>query len=490
MGQAGLVRLLGALAAGAQLLTLAVPVSSARGAERPHVYVICVDGLDAAWLPHMAQVTALRASGSCPITYPEARAVMPARTNPNHVSLLTAVYPAAHGITGNHFLDRTSGDIASGLDAGAAIEVETLFTVVESDAPELRTVAVVGKTKLGHLLGAVPGRQLAPDAMWMPPGGVLGLFSVNDETVMNAAVGGLDPEPDLFVVSLPGLDGTSHLSGMHSDAAREAVAVVDRQIGRLARELQRRGRWERSIMVILGDHGFTDVRPLPGRRVPYVSFSQVLKDAGMTGLRAVSDGGVAHVYVEDLERVDALDAADIERLRAARALALRTPGVAEALYRLPVPGDGDAAVLTVAHPSWRMDHPSMGELILVGRPSVMFSDPPSRLAMRMLGTHGGPGELEVPLIFCGGSPHLRRDGVPLNGRPSVVDAAATVFSWLGMRQARRLDGRAVATEHRGRPLAAVMAPAGDGPATPAERNVETRSEPEARGPERGPATRG
>lgn len=466
MSRARRVRLLGAVAAVLPLLSVCAPVASARVDERPHVYIILVDGLDAAWLPRMAQLTALRASGACPIVYPEAWAVMPARTNPNHASLLTAVYPAAHGITGNAFWDRVPGGVSYRLRAAAAIEVETLFTVIESEASELRTVAVLGKSKLAHLFTLAPGRQLPPDAMWAPAGGLLGPFRVDDATVMQTVIGGLDPEPDLLFASLPGLDGASHLAGVHSAEAREALATADAQIDRLVRELKRRERWERSIVVILSDHGFTDVRPAPGRQAPYLSFSLELEAAGLTGLRAVGDGGVAHVYVEGLERLDALEGTAAERLRAARELALRTPGIAEALYRLPVAGEGEGAMLSVAHPSWRMDHPRMGDLLLVARPSVMFSDPPNPLEMTMLGNHGGPGELEIPLVFCGGSPHLRRDETPLTGRPTVADAGATVFEWLGMRQPRRLDGRPMIPEHRGRPLTAVMAPKRDAPASP------------------------
>lgn len=427
--------------------------AAAQERERPHVYLIVVDGLDAEWLPRMARVAALRGSGACPVTYPEAVAVMPARTNPNHASLLTGAYPVAHGITGNKYWDRDPGSEAAALEEPDALEVETLFTVLETEAPAMRTAAIFGKAKLGRLFGGSPGRQSVPDVQWAPGAGGLGILPArasDDSSVMDVVMANLDPEPDLCVVNLPALDGACHAYGTASAEAHAALVAVDVEIERLIRALQSRGRWERSVVIISSDHGFADVRPAPGRRDLYLSFGGELARAGITGLRVVSDGGLNHVYVEDLSPTDGIAPEAVERLRAARELALDTSGVTEALYRLPVPGVAPAAMLSAAHPTWRIDHRRVGELVLISQPSVMFSDPPSARELALLGNHGGPAELGIPLVFCGGWAPLRRDGAPAIGRPSTPDVGATVLDWLGMRQARYIDGRSVDPEHLGR----------------------------------------
>jgi hypothetical protein len=379
--------------------------------------------------------------------------------------LLTGVYPEAHGITGNKYWDRSPGSAVAPLEAASAIEAETIFTVAESEAPALRTVAAFGKAKLGRLFDTVSGRQHAPDVLWAPGYSKSSLLrlamlgsTADDEAVMDAVVAALEPEPDLTVVGLSTLDITCHQNGVGSIRTGEALGKADSQIERLVGELRRRGRWERSIVVVTGDHGFADVRPAPGTDRLYLSFGHALRDARLTGLRVASDGGVAHVYAEGVSDGSVFDAATVARLAAARELALRTPGVAEALYRLPAGPDTDAAVLAVARPTWRIAHPHAGDLVLIAQPSVMFGDPPEGRESKMVANHGGPGELAVPLVFCGGAAALRRDVTVLNGIPSLADAGATLFAWLGLRASRRLDESPVAVAARGRPIAAVMAP--------------------------------
>src|SRR5207253_3181255 len=96
----------------------------------PHVWLVIVDGLDArlATPAHMPRLHAL-AAGERASLFPAARAVMPARTNPNHVSLVTGAWPEVHGITGNGWTCRAPGCRPQKLDDAALIAVETLFTV-------------------------------------------------------------------------------------------------------------------------------------------------------------------------------------------------------------------------------------------------------------------------------------------------------------------------------------------------------------------------
>jgi predicted AlkP superfamily pyrophosphatase or phosphodiesterase len=429
---------------------------AAADSSRPHVYLIIVDGLDAEWLSRMGRLSALRASGVCPVTYPEATGVMPARTNPNHVSLLTAVHPAAHAITGNKYWDRRADTAVAALESARAIEVETLFTVIESEHAELQTVAVVGKAKLGRLFEGVEGRQLPPDALWAP-GGIGGLTMeptrADDATAMDAVLGALEPEPDLLFASLSGLDAACHQYGPASAEAARALEAADGQVARLIETLQARGLWERAAVAITSDHGFTDVRRPPGGTRDYISFGEEMARARLGGLRAVSDGGVGHVYLD--APASASDAA--ARLTAARELALRIQGVTEALYRQPVPGADAGSILANAHPTWRFGHPRAGDLLLIAAPGVMFSDPPDTGEKGFLGNHGGPGELSIPLVFCGGSPRLRRDSAA-SGRPSLADVGATAAAWLGIRAPRHVDGTAVSPENAGHAIDAVIAP--------------------------------
>src|SRR5206468_4557337 len=84
-------------------------VTRASALDRPHVYLIVVDGLDArfataARMPRLFELTTRDPERSS--TFLDARAVIPTRTHPNHVSLPTGTYPEAHGITGNSYWAR------------------------------------------------------------------------------------------------------------------------------------------------------------------------------------------------------------------------------------------------------------------------------------------------------------------------------------------------------------------------------------------------
>jgi hypothetical protein len=133
-------------------------------------------------------------------------------------------------------------------------------------------------------------------------------------------------------------------------------------------------------------------------------------------------------------------------------VARATPGVAEVLARLPVPG---VPLLAVAHPDWRLGHERTGELLLVAAPGYQFVDPWDARDAALLGNHGGPAEATVPLLVAGGSERLV--AAPASApSPSLADVAPTVARLLGVRGARRIDGRELPAELAGRPIEAVL----------------------------------
>ena len=84
---------------------------SYRVPERPTV-VICFDGCDPAYIGRgfadgiLPTIAAFRGTGF----YGAAEAVVPTFTNPNNASIVTGVPPAVHGISGNYYLDRATGE--------------------------------------------------------------------------------------------------------------------------------------------------------------------------------------------------------------------------------------------------------------------------------------------------------------------------------------------------------------------------------------------
>ena len=436
--------------------------AAADAPPRPHVYLVIVDGLDArvadaAHMPRLFDATARERARSS--VFAAARAVMPARTNPNHVTLLTGAYPDAHGITGNAYRSRAPGAPPEKLDNAALIKVETLFTVAETDQPSLATMAALGKPKLARLFAGVPARQRAPDMLWsperLPPArrDPASGYAPDAETMGAVLALAAAAEPDLAVLNLSDVDRTGHARGPDGPEYVRAVAGADAAVGRLLDELHARGRWDRSVVIVTADHGMSAVGPTPERPHPVISLEPVLRRETVRGVTVVADGGVEHVYAERVAAGAAAAGDAAEPLARVAALARAAPGVAEVLARLPVP---DVPTLGAVHPDWHLDHPRTGELLLVAAPGHQFVDPFDPVEAGLLGNHGGPEDLAVPLVVTGGWAGLRAAprGTP---SPGSVDVAPTIAALLGLRVPRLLDGRAVPPARAGHPIAALLA---------------------------------
>jgi hypothetical protein len=443
------------------LVVLVALAVSARAAERPHVYIVVVDGLDARFVTPARTPRLLGLKTAEPertSVFLEARGVMPARTNSNHATLLTGAYAEAHGVVGNHFWTRKRGSGPQKTDDAALIEVETLYTVAEETQPSLVTWGVFAKPKLGRLFAAAPGRQRAPDALWSgeqaPSWGRDTTTGYSRDSATIDALLALEDkaEPDLVVVNLADVDRTAHGRGPDGEECAQAVAAADAAVGHLVDQLHARGRWGHSVLIVTADHGFTSLVPTPERPNPAIALKPTLEREGVSGIQLVADGGVEHVYAEAIG-ADATDAGDAAAtLGRVAALARATKGVAEVLARLPVP---DVPSLAVAHPDWHLQNQRVGELLLVAAPGYEFVDPAGDDAT-LGGNHGAPGELRVPLIVTGGSSAIRAapDGTP---PPIAVDVAPTVAALLGLRLPRRVNGDAVPEAQRGRAIRGVLA---------------------------------
>ena len=419
------------------LLACLAATPSAAAPPRPHVYLVIVDGLDARFvkpdlMPRLfALVERERERTSF---FPAAVAVMPARTNPDHVSLLTGVPPAVHGITGNAYWSRVPGAPAAKLDEPALIEVETLFTVIEMTEPERVTFGAFGKPKLARLFAAVPGRQRAPDRVWsaldLPPqrrDPASGYAS--DADTIAATLAAAETEPDLAVLNLSDVDRAGHGSGPDTPEYRSAIGAADAALARLVDDLRTRGRWDRSVLIVTADHGMTAI-PEP----PITLAAALGRD-----VTVAADGGVEHVYANGPPGEALVHAAHV---------AAATRGVSEVLARVPVEG---VTALATAHPDWRLDHQRAGDLLLVAAPGYQFVDPPDAGGTPLRGNHGAPSEQHVPLVVTGGWAGLRSAPRTAEG-PMIVDVAPTIVALLGIRRPRRVDGSEIPAADFGRPL--------------------------------------
>jgi phosphonoacetate hydrolase len=106
------------------------------------------DGLERGLLPRLGRMLA---DGG---VFGRGLGVMPSLTNPNNVSIVTGVTPAAHGISGNHFLASDGQEVQ--LVDPSFLRAETIQAAMRKAG--LNVLAVTAKDKLRRLLaeGEVP----------------------------------------------------------------------------------------------------------------------------------------------------------------------------------------------------------------------------------------------------------------------------------------------------------------------------------------------
>ena len=121
-----------------------------RWPERP-VVVVCLDGSALEYIERAIAAgvapffDSLVQSGRLLL----ADGALPSFTNPNNASIVTGVSPAVHGISGNFFLDRSTG-AAVMMNDGSFLRAETIPAAFSRAGA--RVVIVTAKDKLRRLL--------------------------------------------------------------------------------------------------------------------------------------------------------------------------------------------------------------------------------------------------------------------------------------------------------------------------------------------------
>jgi predicted AlkP superfamily pyrophosphatase or phosphodiesterase len=198
-----------------------------------HVILVSIDGLraDAIEEAGAATLQKLIATGS---SAAEARTILPSKTLPSHVSMLTGLLPTAHGITWNS--DRT--------DELGVVTVPTVFELAHDAG--YRTAAFLSKRKLRHLL-----KQGTLDEVRYPGFGPMPASRM----VREAADYIRRSEPNLLFVHIADVDFMGHRIGWGSLLYRWAVREADagvRELLRAATDTYGEGNF---TVIVTSDHG-------------------------------------------------------------------------------------------------------------------------------------------------------------------------------------------------------------------------------------------
>jgi phosphonoacetate hydrolase len=387
-----------------------------RWPSRP-VAVVCIDGGDPAYFEQglrdgiLPNVARFMKTGFSAV----ADGDVPSFTCPNNMSIATGSPPSVHGISGNFYLDRDSGE-AVVMTGPELLRARTIMA--EFSRHGARVASITAKDKLR--------RQLGKD---MDLGGGSVSFSAECADQCTLAETGLDdalgltglPLPDIYSpeLSLFVLDaGIALLAERRpdilylslTDYVQHKYAPGEAEADRYYRNLDERfGRLEAlgAVVALTADHGMNDKSNADGS--PRVIWLQDVLDTrfgagASTVICPITDRFVAHhgalggfvrVYCHGALEPDAV-------MRVARAL----PGV-EAVY------DRAAAARRFDLPLDRE-----GDVVVVSRADTVIgaaaaSHDLSALAGHRLRSHGGISESRVPFILS----------LPL--RPEYTARAAT-----------------------------------------------------------------
>jgi phosphonoacetate hydrolase len=231
---------------------------------RPTV-VICLDGWDPAYVTHgiaaghLPTLARWQAGG----VVAEALSVMPSFTNPNNLSIVTGVPPAIHGVSGNFYLDRATGETVM-VTGDAELRVPTILAkMARAGVP---TAVITAKDKLRAALSkGLAGQPLTVSASAERADRALG---VED---LPGLVGAPVPDPYSAELSLFVLD--AGLALLKSGRARMLyLSLSDYVMHRYAPDAQQAGDFLRAVdarieaLLAAGalvgataDHGMTDM---------------------------------------------------------------------------------------------------------------------------------------------------------------------------------------------------------------------------------------
>lgn len=446
-------RLLGAC------VLLAMSLASASAAPRMDrcVVLISVDGLAGfyfddprAQLPTLRKLAAegARAEGTV--------CSFPTVTWPNHTALVTGVSPAKHGVIGNNYLDRSTGEkvnliIDPIFDKEQLVTAPTIYDAAH--AAGLLTAGIVWPaTRNARTLDfALPDMAGDDWRKYGTPGWLDELLAAGipvdkHGTWCKESSGGVQRDwmytrivqhlfehhpPNLLLVHLIEVDHVQHKFGPQSDEAYWAVSYADDRVRDIVEAAESSPFAGKVTYVIASDHGFypidKDIRP----NVALRKLGLVTADGDkVTSKQAwcVAQGGACMVYVLD-------DANRGERVELLQRELAALEGVAEVI------GEDRFAELGLAR---RSDDPRAPDFWLSAKSGYSFTDThtgdePIVPRDTRGGTHGylpGQPALHGTLILSGAGIKPETSlGVVQN-----LDVAPTMARLLGV-ELPNVDGR-------------------------------------------------
>lgn len=418
-----------------------------------HMYIISLDGLGALdfeyikTLPNFKEL--LNGASYCKNVF----SVYPTLTYPAHVSIVTGKYPKNHGVINNTLMqpNRKSPDwywqrknikgktlydlaIEKGMKVGAILWPVTAKSKIQFNMPEILAKRPWENQILVSLLNGTPLFQYDMNKKY----GHLrnGITQPNLDNFTHEVF--LDcirnKNLDLMLVHYTDLDSIRHEFGFASKEAKEALNRHDKRLGDIVREMKKKGIYEESTIVVLGDHSSLDEDKVINLNVIFkenalINTNSNGKIIGYKALLKNCDGS-AYVYIEN---------DDMETLNKVKKLIYdfnKKFNCIEAVYSKEeaeeLGADSNCMLMLEARKGYYFQDDMEGESL------VKIKEGDSRYT---LATHGYlPFKKDYTTVFIAKGKGIR-EGVMIDTM-DLIDEGPTMASLLGV-ELQDIDGRII-----------------------------------------------
>ncbi len=370
--------------------------------DAPYLVLISIDGFRHDYLDRFP-TPALQRVAATGVRAKSLRPVWPTLTFPNHYSIATGLYPAAHGIIANDFMNAARDawyryKQRDTVQDGSWYGGEPIWVTAER--------AGIGSAAFYFVGTEAPVNGIAP-ADWRAFDA-----SVPGEARVAQALAWLqqpeDVRPHVITLYFEHVDDASHRYGPASAQCVAAIETVDRWIGQLLDGIAALPIAGATSVVIVSDHGQSQYR----REVEPLVLSDLMP---LDGIDIVESGPVSLLYIKNGDR-------DIARI--VRDIVNQHWQHGTAYLREDAPADWQVA-----------NSPRMADVLLQAEPGYAVISHRDKMGKVSVGDHGwAPDFPDMHGIFLASGPGLPRG--ERFGTIGVVDIYPLLLRQLGLPDAR------------------------------------------------------
>lgn len=287
-----------------------------------HVVVVTIDGfrpdfyLEDKW--QTPNLKAMKQEGAHAYGV---NSVFPSVTYPSHITIVTGVNPAKHGIFYNALFEKdadTKGQIYWHFDqitsptlwevtANAGLKSASVNWPVSVGAPTVFNISDVGSKGQRVMEDSANPAGISAVLKQKLFGNASAIKIGEDENVASIAAWVIKTErPNFMTVHLLGMDHEQHVHGRNGPEIEQAIVRTDSAVGVIRNAIREAGIADKTLLIITGDHGFYDVSTTVSPNV-WLKEWGLMESTDNWKAKFHTAGGGAFLFLKDKDDVATLN---------------------------------------------------------------------------------------------------------------------------------------------------------------------------------------